>query len=1101
MIDSIDSKEQDIEELFHFDSKNVSDMKLSSMLPANEVHSKVITPDEYQFVLEEIKLIPNFIDSSIKRSVIQSPNQFIQASYIPQCKDEHFSEMISEYSQQWFASLNSQLVNVFVTNSECDNIETFDSIGFLANIQTINNYTPNANQQSENNAKLLTKLQELRTLCYKWRKIKGDGNCYYRTVIFSYIENLILMNNVKELMALIYDMHKRFKDNHFQTILVNNKIESRNVMICIILVYLALINPTKSKDSILMSYEIFLKCLNNITQFDNGLIIYLRYLYYIYLKDNEMKLYTKDFCVLLGNLLPAEYETNEGMFLFEKFYNDFLLKLYKDAEKIIIYLTPYILDINLNILMFEEESNSLQGLKFLHKTKEGAYQNIVTILYRKNHYDLAYNETFVRKFYQYLSAFKMENDELTVLNETVYVSNKSEILRKKSMEYNALNSSFSNHLNRQGRSDAVSIYESNFELNSNSLDKESKGNSKFLKQGIIMKTSDIQSQSFHLLDKGAYESSIGMKLNNNNNLELNQSIITTKHDLVNNKSNENIDNNVDANYESDPELVGNAQIAGDLDEEKPKKNIQLNDRNDINNNHVSLSKINLKKSMTNLNHQPNKTAILNNVNETKSANENGNGNENPKAIGNELTAKQPIPYTAPIKQLSTPKVNGILGIRAPLAIKGKVQNTNSVLKKLKEKKDNNANKLNDQPVIPNPNPNLIERVSSPAKKKAETPKKPTKPKPKFFKSTQLPTIKEQEEIVVEKKNLVKKTDNFDANEIKVIVETKEKKATPKIVFPNFSEIKIVKPESESSNNKSSNPNTYNTNDNSKQTSDNSIKTTIPRHKLKMGNTIRKEVICRNCKVVIYNNNRFTLCNDCLYQELLEKIRNEYKAFIKQIRMESISFSQYINHKTISIAQVSTTPEEVINIINMQKAKKTDLKESIIKLIQTRTCVICYFFSQDKPLNISLPCKCHLCSQFCLSSYIQLIILKDSCDFICLCNEVYDSDKEKGIFKLLEQYQIENYKRELVKKIINRSMCMNGCGRNSNKNTEVKWIKLHLQNENEAITIKHFMCSLCSEKTKANNKLYCVFCRKYHIKLNDSVLDKKDSHNPNDCIIF
>jgi len=36
-----------------------------------------------------------------------------------------------------------------------------------------------------------------------WRSVIGDGDCYWRCVIFSYLENLILENNLVELTNLV----------------------------------------------------------------------------------------------------------------------------------------------------------------------------------------------------------------------------------------------------------------------------------------------------------------------------------------------------------------------------------------------------------------------------------------------------------------------------------------------------------------------------------------------------------------------------------------------------------------------------------------------------------------------------------------------------------------------------------------------------------------------------------------------------------------------------------------------------------------------------------------------------------------------------------
>jgi hypothetical protein len=42
------------------------------------------------------------------------------------------------------------------------------------------------------------------------------------------------------------------------------------------------------------------------------MIFYFRYLLYEYIKLNGYKLYSKEFSVKIGNLLPSEYETESG---------------------------------------------------------------------------------------------------------------------------------------------------------------------------------------------------------------------------------------------------------------------------------------------------------------------------------------------------------------------------------------------------------------------------------------------------------------------------------------------------------------------------------------------------------------------------------------------------------------------------------------------------------------------------------------------------------------------------------------------------------------------------------------------------------------------
>ena len=92
--------------------------------------------------------------------------------------------------------------------------------------------------------------------------------------------------------------------------------------------------------------------------FDYSLILYFRYILYLYIKQNEKKIYSQSFPVLLGNLLPSEYEKN-GKFDFNSFYEKNLLKMFVQSEKIVIYITPYVLGINLNMIYFESNEKEI----------------------------------------------------------------------------------------------------------------------------------------------------------------------------------------------------------------------------------------------------------------------------------------------------------------------------------------------------------------------------------------------------------------------------------------------------------------------------------------------------------------------------------------------------------------------------------------------------------------------------------------------------------------------------------------------------------------------------------------------------------------------
>jgi hypothetical protein len=52
---------------------------------------------------------------------------------------------------------------------------------------------------------------------YNYRPIKGDGNCFYRAVIFRYLEIVILNRQIDLIKNIIYEMNESFKSNEIRS--------------------------------------------------------------------------------------------------------------------------------------------------------------------------------------------------------------------------------------------------------------------------------------------------------------------------------------------------------------------------------------------------------------------------------------------------------------------------------------------------------------------------------------------------------------------------------------------------------------------------------------------------------------------------------------------------------------------------------------------------------------------------------------------------------------------------------------------------------------------------------------------------------------------
>ena len=125
--------------------------------------------------------------------------------------------------------------------------------------------------------------------------------------MFYFIESIILERNIQYFINFFYDVYICTQEEYFIKLLEHYKINIENLILVFVLIYYAL-SLNDIKNSILKSYSILIKVINNFPDYDLGIILYLKYSIYKYIQFNEGKLYTKDFSVNLNNLLPEKYQ-------------------------------------------------------------------------------------------------------------------------------------------------------------------------------------------------------------------------------------------------------------------------------------------------------------------------------------------------------------------------------------------------------------------------------------------------------------------------------------------------------------------------------------------------------------------------------------------------------------------------------------------------------------------------------------------------------------------------------------------------------------------------------------------------------------------------
>jgi hypothetical protein len=249
-------------------------------------------------------------------------------------------------------------------------------------------------------------------------------------VIFSYLEYLIFTENINVLKRIISNIWIKFNVNYIYTKNLPENIKSilvskeTNVVMGILY---CIIKQLENKDdknknkNIFNAYELLLKAFNFSRSFDTLMIFYLRYSLYEYILENKNKVVSKDFPVLLGNLLPIKYQienennSDETIFLFEKYFYEDLLKFYTCAEQIAVYLTPFVLKLNLNVIFYDFGKDTDIETKFFPSYLNN--KDSIYVLFRKAHYDICYNKEYINKYDNLISLYKNFSNNFCVLNE------------------------------------------------------------------------------------------------------------------------------------------------------------------------------------------------------------------------------------------------------------------------------------------------------------------------------------------------------------------------------------------------------------------------------------------------------------------------------------------------------------------------------------------------------------------------------------------------------------------------------------------------------------------------------------------------------------
>ena len=294
-------------------------------------------------------------------------------------------------------------------------LDNYDSSDNKYNIGTLNSledliertyHFAKINKENMNSDKL-----KLEKIVFKYRKLKKDGNSFYRGVILNFLENVIFSKNIllmKEILILfdekISEENPKIKEKNY---LINSlkKIEKNHVIhiLYIIIHHMELYNKNNNDIDIneLTPYIILLKAFLFSNEFDEGIIFFIRYVIYEYIKDNENKLINEKNKIKIFDIINKKNP--------DEFYQKLItLGSEANSDSIYSYVVPFIFNCNLDVLIYRINNGS-SVIKKIEYRKEKATEYEINLIFREKDFDIFYKDYFYNKNYSELDNFIYED--------------------------------------------------------------------------------------------------------------------------------------------------------------------------------------------------------------------------------------------------------------------------------------------------------------------------------------------------------------------------------------------------------------------------------------------------------------------------------------------------------------------------------------------------------------------------------------------------------------------------------------------------------------------------------------------------------------------
>ena len=1155
-------------------------------------------------------------DNEIKASLSTIPEASIEISCIEPLKGQKVGFDRNE---------DSTILNIFGDDDENDNLVSFygpngdlenlvnnldlkksEPTGFLSvvNFYKVSNehlskLTQSINQKDllackkimdkiEFDGKMVTKINDLKFLLMKskdisnddmddilnnkdylndlfgWRDMLPGEDSFYRSIMFGYLEYLILNNDFENYKTFLYDLSLNISDKYFSKILAYYQIDITKVKISLALIYYA-INAGNTDNYIEKALHLFMKTYNMDMNFDLLLILNLKFVIYKYLKLNEKKKYSREKKVKIGEFLPTEY-TKKGNYNFKDFYENELLPLGKNVANISISVIPFIFKRNLYIYSFENKK--IKNVFYQADSKENKEAFPFRIIILNGSYNLIYDRPYYAKFLKIFSLYsniskssvninakekeREKEKEKKEINENV---KKEGMLRFKPLTIMNPNNNITeinpnnNIANINPNNNIINNYQNNNNLNNtNTFQNNNNTNNNFNNQNKV--NNNFNPKDFRRLNSQNITNKFQKPpvtintiynqstINNNIYNGPNNQNKDTNQKQYNNLNNQNNINNNNNNNEI-PNLFK------DMSNSNNNLNIQNNSNNNLNIQNNSNNNMNIQNNLNNnINNQNNQNLINNgfpNLNRQESAeinhmNINMNNNINNintmnNNIPNNMINNFPNNYSNKmnnninnINNNMNNNMNANINNNMNVNINNNMNNNiNSNMNNINNNINNNVNNINNNMNNIQNNMNNVQNNNMNNMNNIQN---------------NINNIQNNNMNNIQNNNMNNNQNNMNniTNNMNNIMNN-----NMNITFGNINNNMI------NSNNNINNISNLessqtkiniNTNANTVvEESEGYSSTQFEGSNLNINNYINQtyqgnvsnisqmmnQSMGRECPLCKKPNKDNFYCENCLLSHLIPYTQNNYITFLKNninylIQQKNIAnivnFNMFLPN--LSIVFPNGITKSFYDCYYLISDQNKNFFNEQLDNFKTSICLGCFNFL-DKNKNeyvdnlfFRFPCGCVFCNSNCLNRFLSAIPFQNMNSFICGCGITYDYIQLKYLLYFSISFNLIKLKKEIMRfmyEIIKTKCCKckKSIERLNKEHININAKELIDQEAERIFNIhkfNHFICEKCdSSQEMQKNKFYCNLCISEHSIVKRLDYQSINNNSNNSCPIY